>query len=162
MCVYIDDNGNYHKVEGTKNADGTFTFKTGHFSTYAIMPEDEANDVIAQQNEKVEGLVKALSLKANSSKTKNGSIKVTLKVDADEIKDIEDLGYTVKYKFYRSTKKASSYKAKLEKDSKTYTNTTGKKGTRYYYKARVMVYDSEGTLITKTALKQCKYATRVR
>ena len=50
----------------------------------------------------------------------------------------------------------------LEKAGKTYTNTTGKKGTRYYYKARVMVYDSEGTLIAKSALAQCKYATRVR
>ena len=96
------------------------------------------------------------------SKAKKGSIKVKLTVDADEIKDIEDLGYTVKYKFYRSTKKSSGYKAKLEKAGKTYTNTTGKKGTRYYYKARVMVYDAQGNLIAKSALKQCKFATRTK
>ena len=27
-CVYIDDNGIYHKVKGQKNANNTFTFKT--------------------------------------------------------------------------------------------------------------------------------------
>ena len=161
-CVYIDDNGNYHKVAGHKNADGTFTFMTGHFSTYAIMAVEEADAVIATQTENVTKLVNDLSLKARSSKTAKGSIKVNLTVDADEIQAIEDLGYTVKYKFYRSTKKSSAYKAKVEKDAKTYTNTAGKKGTRYFYKARVMVYDTEGTLIAKTALKQCKYASRTR
>ncbi len=30
-CVYIDDNGIYHKVAGQLNADGTYTFKTTHF-----------------------------------------------------------------------------------------------------------------------------------
>ena len=82
--------------------------------------------------------------------------------DEDAIKAIEDLGYTVKYKFYRSTKKSASYKAKLEGANKTYTNTTGKKGTKYYYKARVMVYDAQGELIAKTALNQCKYAARTK
>ena len=82
--------------------------------------------------------------------------------DEDAIKAIEDLGYTVKYKFYRSTKKSASYKAKLEGANKTYTNTTGKKGTKYYYKARVTVYDAQGELIAKTALNQCKYAARTK
>ena len=162
MCVYIDDNGVYHKVAGQKNADGTYTFQTGHFSTYAILPEEEADAVIAKQADSAKDYVKALSLKASSTKTKKGNIKVTLKVGSDEIKDIEALGYTVKYKFYRSTKKASGYKAKFETAGKTYTNTTGKKGIRYYYKARVMVYDSDGTLIAKSALTQCKYATRIK
>ena len=120
--------------------------------------------LIAEKDSKAAAvaLVKDLSLKARSSKTSKGSIKVSLTVDSDDIKAIEDLGYTVKYKFYRSTKKTSSYKAKTEKTAKTYTNTTGKKGTKYYYKARVMVYDSNGTLVAKSALKQCKYACRVK
>ena len=50
----------------------------------------------------------------------------------------------------------------LTKTTKTYINTAGKSGTRYYYKARVMVYDAEGTLVAKTALKQCKYAARIK
>ncbi len=162
VCVYIDGSQLYHKVSGQKNADGTFTFQTNHFSTYAIMAEEEADQVIAEQNEGVEKMVSDLTLKARSVKTAKGNIKVTLTVDSDAIQQIEDLGYTVKYKFYRSTKKAKSYKAKIEGTGKTYTNTSGEKGTKYYYKARVMVYDSQGTLVAKTALTQCKYACRTR
>ena len=66
----------------------------------------------------------------------------------------------MKYNFYRSTKKSSGYKSMLIKDGKTYTNTIGKKGEMYYYKARVQVYDAEGKLIARTALKDCKYAKR--
>ncbi len=162
VCVYIDDFGTYHKVSGQKNADGTYTFVTGHFSSYAVMAEEDADKVIAEQTENVEKLVESLSLKARSAKTEKGNIKVTLAVDEDAIKAIEDLGYTVKYKFYRSTKKSKGYKAKYEKAGLTYTNTAGTKGTRYYYKARVMVYDAQGALIAKTELKQCKYACRIR
>ena len=161
-CLYIDDAKAYHKVDGQKNADGTFTFKTGHFSSYAVVEAEEADKLIAEQDTKVAGLTKDLTLKARSAKTEKGNIKVTLTVDADDIKAIEDLGYTVKYKFYRSTKKAASYTAKIEGTGKTYINTTGKKGTKYYYKARVMVYDADGTLVAKSALKQCRYAARTR
>ncbi len=162
VCVYIDDFGTYHKVSGQKNADGTYTFVTGHFSSYAVMAEEDANKVIAEQTENVEKRVESLSLKARSAKTEKGNIKVTLAVDEDAIKAIEDLGYTVKYKFYRSTKKSKGYTAKYEKAGLTYTNTAGTKGTRYYYKARVMVYNAQGALIAKTELKQCKYACRIR
>ncbi len=161
VCVYIDNFGTYHKVSGQKNADGTYTFVTGHFSSYAVMAEDDADKVIAEQTENVEKLVGGLTLKARSQKTEKGSIKVTLNADEDAIKQIEDLGYTVKYKFYRSTKKAKGYKAKYEKAGETYTNTAGTRGTRYYYKARVMVYDAQGALVAKTALTQCKYACRI-
>ena len=162
VCVYIDDNGVYHKVNGQKNADGTYTFTTGHFSTYAVMSTEEAEKVFAQQDAKAADLTKALKLQARSAKTAKGNIKVTLKVNADDIKALEDLGYTVKYKYYRSTVKAAKYTAKVEKTEKTYTNTTGKKGARYYYKARVMVYGADGQLVAKTALNQCKYACRIK
>ncbi len=161
-CVYIDDNSVYHGVKGQKNADGTFTFKTGHFSSYVVMAAKDADKVIAEQTAKVEKLVSDLTLKARSAKTAKGYIKVTLNVNADAIKAIEDLGYTVKYKFYRSTKKSASYKAKIEKAGKTYTNTAGKKGTKYYYKARVMAYDTDEALVAKSALMQCKYASRIK
>ena len=66
------------------------------------------------------------------------------------------------YKFYRSTKKSSAYKAKITKKTGNYINTSGKKGVRYYYKARILVYDKNGKLVAQTELKQCKYACRVR
>ena len=99
-----------------------------------------------------------LVLTARSAKLKNGSVKVMLKGD---LKAITDAGYTVKYKFYRSTKKSAGYKAVLTKKAPSYVNTYGKKGTMYYYKAKVMIYDKEGNFVAQTALKQCKYANRL-
>ena len=38
VCVYIDDNGKYIMMEGSLSSDGkSYTFTTGHFSTYAIL-----------------------------------------------------------------------------------------------------------------------------
>ena len=48
----------------------------------------------------------------------------------------------------------------MTKSTKSYINTAGTKGKMYYYKAQVRVYDENGKLIAKTALKQCKYANR--
>lgn len=159
VCVHTDDNGTCHMVDGVKNAVGTYSFNTGHFSSYVIMVRDAAEKIMAAQAAE---LTAALKLKARSAKTAKGSIKVTLAVTKGDIKGIEDLGYTVKYKFYRSKSKAKSYKAKIEGAGKTYINNSGKKGTKYYYKARVMVYDAQGELIAKTELKQCRYACRIK
>lgn len=63
---------------------------------------------------------------------------------ASTIEGIENLGYTVKYKYYRSLKKSSGYKAMLMKSDKTYLNTYGVKNAMYYYKVRVMIYDNFG------------------
>ncbi len=149
----------------------TYTARSsGGSSSAAVTPPagDETDDtaktdeeIAAENAAKAAELASALKLTARSQKTEKGNIKVTLTVDSNEIKAIEGLGYTVKYKFYRSTKKARGYKAKYEKADLTYTNTAGTKGTRYYYKARVMVYDAQGALVTKTELKQCKYACRI-
>ena len=76
-----------------------------------------------------------------------------------DITALTDAGYTVKYKFYRSEKKASKYVSKGEKTADTYINTAGKKGTKYYYKAKAMVYDGD-KLVGQTVLKQCKYGVR--
>ncbi len=113
----------------------------------------------------VKGMVSKMLLYARSSRTPNKNIKVVLKMDektAASIETLKKLGYTVKYKFYISTKKSSAYKAKITKKAKTYINTSGKKGVRYYYKARILVYDKNGKLVAQTKLKQCKYACRVR
>ena len=141
---------------------------TSHHSSGSKVTDqktDSTTDTTIDQTETIKAKVAALKLMARSSKTAKKNIKVALKMSTEAqatIDEIQSLGYTVKYKFYRSTKKSASYKAMLEKAEKTYTNTTGKKGTRYYYKARVMVYDTEGNLIAKTALTQCKYATRIK
>ena len=153
VCVYINDNGIYTLVEGVLNADGTYTFTTGHFSEYAVMAKDEADKVIADQ---LKTMIKDVNLKVRTSKTTKKNIKAVVSGD---VKALTDAGYTVKYKFYRSTKKASKYTAAKVKDTNTYINTTGKKGTKYYYKAKALVYDGD-KLVGQTVLKQCKYGVR--
>ena len=153
VCVYIDDNGIYTLVDGVLNADGTYTFTTGHFSEYAVMAKAEADKKIAEQ---LNTLIKDVNLKVRTSKTSKKNIKAVVSGD---VKAITDAGYTVKYKFYRSTKKTSKYEAKATKAGKTYINTAGKKGTKYYYKAKALVYDGD-KLVGQTVLTQCKYGVR--
>ncbi|MDO4352019.1 MAG: hypothetical protein Q4D00_02660, partial [Clostridia bacterium] len=87
-------------------------------------------------------------------------VKITgVKNSNSLIKEAKAMGYTVKYKFYKSTRKASKYIALKTKDTDTYINTAGKKGTKYYYKAKVLVYDGKN-LIAQTELKQCRYGVR--
>ena len=137
---------------------------TGSTITVAIeKAAEEPTDDAAAKMEKAKSIVKDLKLVARSSKTAKKNIKAVLKNDAKtkaSVQELKDLGFTVKYRFYRSTKKASSYKSTVTKKTATYTNTSGKKGTKYFYKVQVRVYDENGKLIAKTALKQCKYATR--
>ena len=112
---------------------------------------------------KVKALTGDLGLKVRSVKTAKGHIKVRLLADTKmqaAIKELQDMGYTVKYRFYRSTKKAAAYRSAVTKKTASYTNTSGKKGVKYFYKVQLRVYDENGKLIAATALKQCHYAAR--
>ena len=139
---------------------------TGSTVTVAIekAAEQPVDDTAkAEKIAKAKSIVKDMKLVARSSKTAKKNIKAVLKSDAKvkaSIKELKDLGFSVKYRFYRSTKKAASYKAAVTKKTAAYTNTSGKKGTKYFYKVQVRVYDENGKLVAKTALKQCKYASR--
>ena len=164
--IYINDKGICqilnHSVE-TAGADSFIKFTTPHFTTFAVVEKADAEKLIAKQNaDKINSLIKEAKLKATTSKTTKKNVKVKIagvKNSKSLIKDIEAMGYTVKYKFYKSTKKASKYTALKTKDTDTYINTVGKKGSKYYYKAKVMVYDGN-KLVTQTALKQCSYGVR--
>ncbi len=137
---------------------------TGSTVTVAIeKAAEEPTDDAAAKIEKAKSIIKDMKLVARSSKTAKKNIKAVLKSDAKvkaSIKELKDLGFTVKYRFYRSTKKAASYRSTVTKKTASYTNTSGKKGTKYFYKVQVRVYDENGKLVAKTALKQCKYASR--
>ena len=125
--------------------------------------ETENVDSEVSMEDVVKDIVKETSFSASSSKVKlkNGKQGVKITVKAEDVKDILKAGYTVEYHYYRSTKKGSGYgKALKVSDSNTYTNTSGKKGTKYYYKAAIVVKDEDGEIVSKSGLKQCKYAAR--
>jgi len=133
VCVYIDEQGHMHKVPGQLNADGTYTFTTGHFSTYAIMSAEDADATIAAQKE----AVKNVQLKLRSVNTKTSKGKKAIKLTCSEVTDTGIIfdGYVV----YRSTKKTSGYKKIYTTKTGTYYNTSAKKGVKYYYKAKGFV-----------------------
>ena len=118
----------------------------------------DAEEALGINNdEAAKAYVQDLSIKARSTKTAKG-VKITIKADVQELLDS---GYTVEYKFYRSTKSNKNFgKAMITKTTGTYTNTKGVKGTKYYYKAKLVVKNAEGEVVATTPLTQCLYATR--
>ena len=166
-AIYIADDAKIEQLAGktlTVSGKKFYEFTTPHFSTFALVDADELGlEVKEEPAVDVKTLTAKLTPVARSAKTAKKNVKVTVSLDKQDkaiIKELKDAGYTVKYRFYRSTKKVASYKSTVTKKTASYTNTSGKKGTKYYYKVQVRVYDANGKLAAKTALKQCRYASR--
>ncbi len=165
LVIYIDDNGLCkilnHSVAKI-GAEDYIRFTTTHFSTFAVVDKDEAERLIKEQNAAhVKELMQSAKFKVTTTKTSKKSVKVQVAAKSSKtmISNIKSLGYTVKYQFYRSTKKAAGYKLLKTRTTNTFTNTKGTRGTKYYYKARVLVYDGK-TLVAKSALRQCGWGSR--
>ena len=165
-AIHIADDGKIEQLAGRTLTIGSkkfYEFTTPHFSTFALVDADEVGLEVEEPQVDAKALAAKLTPIARSAKTAKKNVKVTVSLDKQDkaiIKELKDAGYTVKYRFYRSTKKAAGYKAAVTKKTASYTNTSGKKGTKYFYKVQVRVYDENGKLTAKTALKQCKYAAR--
>ena len=153
VCVYIDDNGSMSKVTLQKNADGTYTFFTGHFSTYALMTAEEADEAIAAQKKETLAALADQKLTARSKivAMKNGkkAVKITWYNKKGKIMDFDGV------EIYRSTKKNSGYGKKPISTSATgkYYNTAIKSGTRYYYRVRGFVIIDGQKYYTDYSLK---------
>lgn len=152
VCVHIDDKGVFCKVQGSKNADGTFTFVTGHFSAYAIMDESEADEIIERQTiEKNAYLTKGVqntTIKLSSSPVSKG-IKLKWK---------KSNGFKVdQYQIYRATKKNGKYVKIYTAKKSTTTSMVNrknlKKGKRYFYKIRGARTIAGKTVYTKWSNK---------
>ena len=115
----------------------------------------------------VKAYLNTLKVTVKSAKTSKKNVKVTAKVtvkatgEAADFTKFTDAGYTFKYKFYRSTKTTVKYTVKKAKDTTTWTNTAGKKGTKYYYKVKVFAYDKDGNFVGQTYQSQCNYTSKV-
>ncbi len=165
LVIYIDDNGLCkilnHSVEKIGTED-YIRFTTTHFSTFAVVDKDKAERLIKEQNAAhVKELMQSAKFKVTTTKTSKKSVKVQVAAKSSKtmISDIKSLGYTVKYQFYRSTKKTAGYKLFKTSSKNSFISTKGTKGRKYYYKARVLVYDGS-KLVARSALKQCSYGAR--
>lgn len=129
-CVYIDANAHYHKVPGKLNTDGSYTFTTEHFSSYAIMEAAAIEESIAAQKAVVEKL--KLKLTSKLVKSKKGKKQISLRWKNTSTMQLDGV------QIYRSTKRNSGYRKKVMLTSKSskYTDTAVKQGKKYYYKAR--------------------------
>lgn len=166
LVVYISDKGLCrilnHSIEAV-GADHCIKFATTHFSTFAVVERDSAEKLIKEQNQaQAKALMNAAKFKTTTTRTSKKPVKVQIAAKGSKtlISDIKSMGYTLRYQFYRSKKKTSGYKLLGTRATYTFTNTRGMKGTRYYYKVRVLVYDDK-KLIAKSALGQCSYGARI-
>ena len=165
LVIYIDDNGlckilNHSVVK--IGAEYYIRFTTPHFSTFAVVDKDEAEGLIKEQNAAhVKELMQSAKFKVTTTKTSKKSVKVQVAAKSSKtmISDIKSLGYTVKYQFYRSTKKDAGYKLRKTSSKNSFISTKGTKGRKYYYKARVLVYDGS-KLVARSTLKRCSYGAR--
>lgn len=165
LVIYIDDNGlckilNHSVVK--IGAEDYIRFTTPHFSTFAVVDKDEAERLIKEQNAAhVKELMQSAKFKVTTTKTSKKSVKVQVAAKSSKtmISDIKSLGYTVKYQFYRSTKKDAGYKLLKTSSKNSFISTKGTKGRKYYYKARMLVYDGS-KLVARSALKRCSYGAR--
>ncbi len=166
VVIYINDKGICeilnHTME-TIGAEKYIKFTTSHFSNFAVVEKADAEKIIDKQNaDKINSLIREAEFKATTSNTSKKNVRVKIreaKSSNSLIKEAKAMGYTVKYKYYRSAKKSSKYKAVKTKTSNSFINTKGKKGIKYYYKAKVLVYDGK-KLVAQTELKQCSYGAR--
>lgn len=147
VCVYIDDNGKYSKMEGKRNSDGTYTFQTGHFSSYALMSEEDADAAIEKQNAENNARIKSGVEKTSISITKATRGKGWIKIKWKKSKGFKLDYYEVFRKAGKNGKygKTAFFTTKKNSTSVSYKNSKSlKKGVRYYYKVRgVRIVDGQ-------------------
>ena len=146
-CLYIDNYGWLNRVEGSKNADSTYAFVTGHFSAYAIMEERDADKLMKKQTSLTKG-VQNTTIKLSSSLLSKG-IKLKWK---------KSKGFKVdQYQIYRAVKKNGKYSRIYLTKKGTTTSVTNrknlKKGKRYFYKVRGVRTIAGKTFYTKWSNK---------
>lgn len=146
----------FYYTENYKNESGLIWAGGG-----AKPEEDKDKDKGDKENPQKFNLVEALAkfkVVARTKALKNNYVKVTAIFVSGDIKALEQEGYTVNYKFYRSSNPKKGYKPVAVRKSNTYKTKLKKGGN--YFKARIFVYDKDGKLVAKTGFKQCKYGKR--
>ena len=156
ICVvYINDEGLCEIINHSMEiigGDSYVKFTASHFSTFAVVENTAAQDQAQWKARLNQAGFQAVTAKTEK---KNVRIRLAVKKDKKLIAELGAMGYTVKYRFYRSQKKSTGYKALATKKNNTFVSTKGTKGKKYYYKVKVLVYDND-KLLAQTKLGQCR------
>ena len=160
ICVvYINDEGLCEIINHSMEiigGDSYVKFTASHFSTFAVV-----ENTAAQDQAQWKARLNQAEFQAVTAKTEKKNVRICLAVKKDKklIAELGAMGYTVKYRFYRSQKKSTGYKALATKKNNTFVSTKGTKGKKYYYKVKVLVYDND-KLLAQTKLGQCSASAK--
>lgn len=123
-------------------------------------------DYDVKDNTMLQAYLNNATLKVTTKALGNTKIRVQATFDAETYKDIvAECGndYTISYKFYHKTAKATTYKAAKEKDRNyiTYTKKSLKKGTKYKFQCSVIIKDANGNVVATKDYKASTIGSRV-
>ncbi|MCQ2550661.1 MAG: hypothetical protein MJ146_00490 [Clostridia bacterium] len=89
-----------------------------------------------------------------------GGTEVYTTVLEGSLAELKANGYSVTYKFYRNNKAKGTFKYLGSSEDGKFLDNLGEKGKMYYYRAKLVVTDASGEVVSVTALKDCKYGNR--
>ena len=125
---------------------------------------DAAYDV--KDTNKLQAYLNNATLKVSTKALGNSKIRVNAKFDAETYKDIvAECGndYTISYKFYQKSAKATSFKGPKEKSRNyiTYGKASLKKGTKYKFQCGVVIKDKDGKVVAEKSYEASTTGSRV-
>ena len=115
---------------------------------------------------KLQAYLNNATVKVTTKALGNNKIRVNARFDAETYKDIMSLcksSYTITYKFYHKTEKATSFKGPKEKTRNyiTYTKLSLKKGTKYKFQCGVVIKDKDGKVVAEKSYEASTTGSRV-
>ena len=145
---------------------------------YRLAAQAEAAILAAEHNQgadagydvkdtkKLQAYLNNATLKVTTKALGNSKIRVNARFDAETYKDIvAECGndYTISYKFYQKSAKATSFKGPKEKSRNyiTYTKASLKKGTKYKFQCGVVIKDAQGNVVAEKSYKASTTGSRV-
>ena len=125
---------------------------------------DAAYDV--KDTKKLQAYLNNATLKVTTKALGNSKIRVNARFDAETYKDIvAECGndYTISYKFYQKSAKATSFKGPKEKSRNyiTYTKASLKNGTKYKFQCGVVIKDAQGNVVAEKSYKASTTGSRI-
>ena len=115
---------------------------------------------------KLQAYLNNATVKVTTKALGNNKIRVNARFDAETYKDIMSLcksSYTITYKFYHKTEKATSFKGPKEKTRNyiTYTKLSLKKGTKYKFQCGVVIKDKDGKVVAEKSYRASTTGSRI-